>query len=126
MPYAYGDKSRLTPEIHRQYLDRFAGCESRALVLWPLARALLGSSAYYDSLWAERGQLNDIPTLIIWGMRDRAFRPSQLARWRTALPHARVVELADAGHWPHEEEPGRVREELERFLVTDEQERSRA
>ena len=126
MPYAYGDKSRLTPETHRQYLERFPDRNSRALVLWPLARAILGSSSYYDSLWAQRDRLHDIPALIIWGMRDRAFRPSQLARWRTALPHARTVELRDAGHWPHEEAPERVREEVERFLVTDERERSRA
>ena len=126
MPYAYGDRSRLTPEVHRQYLERFPDRESRGLVLWPLARALLGSSAYYDALWAERARLRDIPTLIVWGMRDRAFRPRQLAKWRTALPHARVVELADAGHWPHEEAPELVREEVERFFITDQQRRSRA
>jgi pimeloyl-ACP methyl ester carboxylesterase len=50
-------------------------------------------------------------------MKDTAFRPNQLARWREVLPSARVVEIADAGHWPHEEEPGRVVAALREFLV---------
>lgn len=107
-PSAYGDRRRLTPEIHRQYLDRFSDRWSRAAVLWPLARALNGSAGFYDSLWERRERLAEIPTLVIWGMKDSAFQPYQLDRWRRALPHARVVEIADAGHWPHEEKPGEV------------------
>jgi len=41
-------------------------------------------------------------------LKDTAFRPNQLAKWREALPHARVIELANAGHWPHEEDPQAV------------------
>ena len=86
-------------------------------VLWALARALLGSSAHFDSLWQRRERLAGLPALIVWGMKDRAFPPDQLARWRTALPQARVVELAEAGHWPHEEAPEEVLRELEAFLT---------
>lgn len=116
-PYAYGDRKKLTPEIHRQYLERFPDAWSRGAVLWPLARAILGSSAYYESLWAQREKLRRIPTLLIWGMRDRAFPPKYLARWRKLLPDARVVELPIAGHWPHEEEPAIVTDELREFLA---------
>jgi haloalkane dehalogenase len=49
-------------------------------------------------------------------MKDSAFRPNQLARWRQALPHASVVELPDAGHWPHEEAPDAVLGALRPFL----------
>lgn len=38
-------------------------------------------------------------------MRDSAFGPAILERWRTAFPHAVITEIADAGHWPHEEQP---------------------
>jgi haloalkane dehalogenase len=116
MPYAYGDRKKLTPAIYRQYLERFPDAESRGAVLWPLARALLGSSAYYESLWAQRDKLGQVPGLIIWGMRDRAFPPRYLARWRSALPSAQVVEVPSAGHWPHEEEQRIVTEELRKFL----------
>jgi haloalkane dehalogenase len=115
-PMAYGDRSKLTPAIHRQYLERFPDAWSRAAVLWPLAHALLGSSAFYDSLWRERAKLSGRPALLLWGMKDPAFPPYQLARWREALPDARVVEIAGAGHWPHEEEPERVTSEVRSFL----------
>lgn len=107
-PSAWGDRRKLTPAIHRQYLDRFPDRWSRGAVLWPLARAIMGSDAFYRSSWDRRERLRGVPTLIIWGMKDPAFRPHHLARWRETLPGARVVELAGAGHWPHEEEPDQV------------------
>lgn len=116
-PSAYGDRRKLTPPIHQQYLDRFPDRWSRGAVLWPLARAILGSAAFYDSLWRDRAKLGGLPALIIWGMKDTAFRPHQLARWREALPNARVVELPDAGHWPHEEAPDEVAEALRGFML---------
>jgi len=115
-PMAYGDRRKLTPAIHRQYLERFPDAWSRGTVLWALARAILGSSAYYDSLWHERARLSGRPALLVWGKKDPAFPPYQLARWRETLPDARVVELPGAGHWPHEEEPERVTSEVRAFL----------
>jgi pimeloyl-ACP methyl ester carboxylesterase len=115
MPSAYGDRRKLTPAIHRQYLGPFPDAWSRGAVLWPLARALLASSAYYERLWSRREQLRTLPALIVWGTKDSAFRPAQLARWREALPHARVVELP-VGHWPQEEAPDEVVAALRAFL----------
>jgi haloalkane dehalogenase len=116
-PSAYADKRRLTPEIHRMYLDRFPDRWSREAVLWTLARSLLQSSGYYDTLWRQRDGLRGRPALIVWGMKDSAFRPHVLARWREALPSATVVEIADAGHWPHEEQPDRVVKALKELLA---------
>jgi len=116
MPSAYGDRRKLTRAIHKQYLALFPDADSRERVLWALARALTGSAAFYDGLWRRRSRLAPIPTLLIWGMKDSAFRPDQLARWRQAVPHASFVELADAGHWPHEEAPDAVVEALRTFL----------
>jgi haloalkane dehalogenase len=116
-PYAYGDRRRLTRAIHRQYLAPFPDADGRGRVLWPLARALLASGDFYNSLWQRRDRLAGLPALILWGMRDRAFAPALLARWRSALPQARVVELAGAGHWPHEEAPDDVVEALRAFLA---------
>jgi pimeloyl-ACP methyl ester carboxylesterase len=115
MPGAYGDVSKLTPAIHRQYLAVFPDRKSRGLVLWGFARSLLGSSAYYDRLWQRLGVLREKPVLIVWGMLDSAFQPPLLQRWIAALPDARVVEL-QAGHWPHEEAPDEVRAAIETFL----------
>jgi haloalkane dehalogenase len=116
MPSAYGDKRKLTKEIHRRYLEVFRDREARVLVLHALARSLLGSRAHYQSLLHRLDQLRQKPVLIVWGMKDSAFQPYQLERWKSLLPEAIVVPIEGAGHWPHEEEPARVIEAITGFL----------
>ncbi|HZJ62000.1 MAG TPA: alpha/beta fold hydrolase [Kofleriaceae bacterium] len=108
MPQVYADRKKLTPEIHAQYQAPFASRASRAQVLWPLARSLLGSSTFHASLEASGHLVAEIPAAVIWGTRDRALGATQLAHWRRLLPHGAVTEIADAGHWPREEQPERV------------------
>ena len=115
-PYAFGDRTKLTPRIHQQYLAPFRDPESRERVLWPLARAMLGSGRYYDSLWLMRDRLRGRPALIVWGMKDPAFQPPLLERWRATLPQATVVELP-VGHWPQEESPEEVTRAMQDFLA---------
>ena len=43
--------------------------------------------------------LADLPSLLVWGMKDWCFRPECLRRFQAAWPGARVVEIADAGHY---------------------------
>lgn len=114
-PTAYADRKKLTRRIHGQYLAPFTGIDSRERVLWALARALLASSDFYADLWARRAALAELPALIVWGVRDPAFPPRFLARWREALPRAQVVELP-VGHWPQEEAPDEVIAALRGFL----------
>jgi len=116
MPSAYGDKKKLTRAIHRRYLDVFRDRDARVLVLHALARALLGSRAHYQALLDRIERLRDVPVLIVWGMKDSAFQPYQLERWQRLLPTAQVAKIEGAGHWPHEEEPGRVIAAIEGFL----------
>lgn len=112
MPSAYGDKRKLTREIHRQYLDVFRDRDARVLVLHALARSLLASRAYYQSLLDRLPALRRLPVLIVWGMKDSAFQPYQLERWRALLPAAKVATIENAGHWPHEEAPQTVIEAI--------------
>src|SRR6188508_643180 len=116
MPSAYGDRKKLTKEIHRRYLDVFRDRDARVLVLHALAKSLLGSRAHYQTLLDRIERLRAVPVLIIWGMKDSAFQPYQLERWQRLLPEAQVETIDGAGHWPHEEEPARVASAIERFL----------
>lgn len=117
-PSAWADRRRLTPALQAQIEAPLADDpDARVRVLWELARALRGSSAHYASLWDQRAALADLPALVLWGMRDPAFPPHLLARWREALPRAEVVELADAGHWPQEEAPEEVGARVAAFLA---------
>jgi len=119
MPSAYGNRALLTPAIHRQYLEVFRDRRARVRVLHTLARAINGSQAFYASLASHAGALRDRPALIIWGMKDSAFKPHHLARWRELLPTAKVVEMADAGHWPHEEQPEAVARVMLDWIVSE-------
>ena len=117
MPSAYGHRRKLTSAIHRQYLEVFRERGARVDVLHALARALIASRDHYARLLALADRLKGLPTLIIWGMKDSAFQPHQLARWQSLLPAAEVRRLADAGHWPHEEEPAAVIDAMTKFLA---------
>lgn len=115
LPAAWADRRKLTPAIHAQYLAPFADRWARGAVLWPLAHALLGSSGWYESLWARRDRLSQLPVLLVWGMRDPAFGPGFLERWAESIPGATGVELP-VGHWPHEEAPAAVLQAIRSFL----------
>lgn len=119
MPSAYGNRRALTRDIHETYLERFSDPEGRERVLFALALSLLGSDAFFASLWSRRDVLASVPMSILWGMCDSACRPAILAQWIRAFPHAAVHRFAHAGHWPHEEEPGAFVDILERTLVGD-------
>lgn len=117
MPSAYGDRRRLTRAVHQQYLTPFADADSRERVLFALAHALRGSARFFDTLAARRDRLAPVPVDIIWGLRDSAFPPAMLDRWRAMCPHAIVHEMAESGHWPHEEQPELFVRALRRILA---------
>jgi haloalkane dehalogenase len=119
MPSAYGDRRKLTPAIHGQYLALFPDADSRERVLFALAQSLLGSGAFFEGLWRRRERLSAVPVHLVWGMRDSAFPPYVLHRWQQAVPHARTVAIESAGHWPHEEEPAAVVDALRAAIATD-------
>jgi haloalkane dehalogenase len=64
-----------------------------------------------------RDRLKGMPALVIWGMKDPAFQPRLLERWRATLPQATVVRLP-VGHWPQEESPEEVIRVMQDFLAS--------
>lgn len=68
---------------------------------------LAGSTAmmhYYEPA-SEEAMLPglEIPTIILWGARDRNKSPEELARLQAGLSNHRLIEVADSGHYVHEE-----------------------
>lgn len=102
--------------LWRQYTSVFPDADSRERVLFALARSLTASTPFFRSLWARRDRLAHVPIHLVWGLRDTAFTPAALGRFREAWPHATVTELPEAGHWPHEEAPARCAEVVAEFL----------
>lgn len=107
----FGDKRRLTPEIHRHYLMPLATPDERK-GCWVFPGQITGSSAWLQSLWERRDRLQEKKILIAWGMKDIGFRKKELDRWITAFPHARVARFEDAGHFVPEEKPDELIREM--------------
>ena len=111
----YGDKSKLTPDIHRHFLmpldspDKRKGC-------WIFPKQIIGSSDWLAELWSQRDLLDGKIKLIVWGMKDIAFREKELNQWVTHFPAAKTVRYADAGHFIAEEKPDELIAELTAVL----------
>lgn len=104
MPSMFGTKSRLTPEIHRQYIEPLRNPEERK-GCWVFPARIIGSSDWLQSLWDNHAVLEDKEILVAWGMKDIAFRKKELDRWTSTFPGARVVQYEDTGHFVSEERP---------------------
>ncbi len=61
------------------------------------------------------GRIN-VPTMIIWGMRDPAIPPQLVDGWKSVYPHAEVHRLETASHFLQEDEPEQIVELIKAFL----------
>ncbi len=62
--------------------------------------------------------LSDLPSCLIWGMKDWCFRPDCLHRFQAAWPQATTIEIADAGHYVIEDAPQETLDGIEHFLAS--------
>ncbi len=62
------------------------------------------------------GQLQNSPTLVMWGDSDRVFDRSGLSTVQTLLPRARITALPGIGHLPMMEAPAETANRYARFL----------
>lgn len=115
MPQAYGDKKKLTKEIHYQYKLPFSSKKERTAPL-AYARELINASDWWESNWTQLDRIVDNPFLIFWGMKDKFVRPAELEKWTARLKNCALIQLPSCGHFVHEEEPQRVSDELMRFF----------
>lgn len=107
MRMATGDKSKLSPHIHRQYLDALPTPETRK-GSWVFPREIMKSDEWLSELWAKRDRIASKPAALAWGMRDIAFREKELQTWMNLFPQAEVTHFHDAGHFVQEEKSAEV------------------
>lgn len=117
-PYAFGDKSALTKDIHNQYRAPFPTPASRKSAA-VYGGELLKSADWYDSLWAKREAIANIPTLILWGMKDPVFKPKYLEKWQTVFHNAQVKTFHETGHFVQEEQGAALVPHVATFLSLD-------
>ncbi|MEO0565707.1 MAG: alpha/beta fold hydrolase, partial [Chloroflexota bacterium] len=59
----------------------------------------------------------DIPTLLLWGMKDPAFGPAYLERWQGLFTNAKMNTFAGTGHFVTEEQPEAVISAIREFAM---------
>ena len=112
---SYGDPARIAPGTFEGYI---AGVDSpgsfehllRILRSWREDLAAIG-----DSL----SEISGIPTLLLWGSRDRAVYPSSIHQLQRQLKNSALVMFQGAGHMPYEEVPEEFNRVLCDFLLHD-------
>jgi len=119
MRQAYGDKTRLTEHIHRHYLEPLEAPGERK-GCWVFPGEILGSTAWLSDLWARRSLLTDKPKLVVWGMKDIAFREQELNTWIDTFPDVKVIRLDGVGHYVQEEAVGELGRAVRSFLIRGE------
>ena len=66
----------------------------------------------------QLGLLTDVPLLVAWGADDKTIPPHHHHALAERVKHAVTVEIADAGHYPHETAPAQLVSALETFLAS--------
>ena len=102
LPAAFGERSRLTPEIHQHFLRPFSKASERNGTI-AFAKSLLRDQDYYASIGKKLSILKDKPVLIIWGMKDEFITEKHLLWMQEQFPGSKVVRYDDAGHFVLEE-----------------------
>ncbi len=105
----YGDPARVTQE----QIDRSVELTQRA----GNRRALLARARQRRTeILAERIPELKLPTLILWGGRDRLIPPEDAERFHREIAGSTLVIFEDLGHAPEEEDPARTVAAVQRFL----------
>lgn len=69
-----------------------------------------------EKLESDLSRLSQLPSLLVWGMKDWCFRPECLKRFQSAWPNAETVEIDDAGHYVLEDAAEETIDAIEGFL----------
>jgi pimeloyl-ACP methyl ester carboxylesterase len=106
---AYADPARLSNAQVDRYYDLLLAPGDRGAMI-----ARMQQSVLEDPVPILRRI--EVPTLLMWGERDRLIPYANSADYLRALPNANLVSFSDLGHVPQEESPAESLPPLERFL----------
>jgi pimeloyl-ACP methyl ester carboxylesterase len=104
----YGDPGKVTPELIDFYYDMAVRAGNRA--------ALAKRLEQYGPAPAGLVAGVHVPTLILWGGRDRLIPPAHAERFHHDIAGSQVVVFDGLGHVPQEEDPAATVAALRTFL----------
>ena len=105
----YGDPSRIGEGLVERYFELALREGNRRALRLRLQQLEMGEHA-------ERIKALALPTLVLWGGRDRLVPPANAQRFAADIRGARLVMFDSLGHVPQEEDPARTVAAVVEFL----------
>ena len=105
----YGEPGRVTPTLVDRYFELTLRAGNRRALAQRLRQFIRGEDA------ARIRELK-LPTLILWGRRDRLIPPDSARRFAADIAGSELVMFETLGHVPHEEDPAATLAPVRRFL----------
>ncbi|MDE1184121.1 alpha/beta hydrolase [Paraburkholderia sp.] len=106
----YGDARKLAPSTLRRYIEFFHGEGTREAI------GKMVPTLDFDDVDTDVLTTLDVPSLVLWGEKDRWIPPAHAEAFAGRIPGAQSMMYAGLGHIPMEEAPERVVIDLRRFL----------
>jgi pimeloyl-ACP methyl ester carboxylesterase len=106
----YGSPDKVTPELVDRYYELTLREGNRAALVQRFTQAPLGIDA-------ARIREVKVPTLILWGGRDRLIPAEYGGLFKQDIEGSRLVLFDDLGHVPQEEDPARTVAAVESFVA---------
>lgn len=105
----YGDPGKVTRELVDRYYELTLRAGNRQALAHRLEQRLSGDENRIREL--------RVPTLILWGGKDRLIPPDNARRFATDIAGSRLVMFDELGHVPQEEDPQKTVVALRAFLA---------
>ncbi len=115
MKMAFGDRARLDKK-NKYQLTHHVSVPNERQGVWIFPREIINSSEWLSSIWVKRNNIKNKPALLIWGMRDIAFRLQELKRFEEFLTNTEILQLHDVGHYVQDEAGERLFKPIREFL----------
>ena len=116
MPKAVGNKSVLTEKVMEHYRNAQPSPSDRSACA-ALPGHIVGATDWLREIWNDRKKFIDKPTLILWGLKDIAFRKKELEYWKAELTDFEEHSFEECGHFLAEEAPEKIIPILKTFMV---------
>ena len=115
IPKAVGNPTILTKEVMAHYINAQPDPESRAACA-AFPGYIIGATDWLREIWNDRAAFTGKPALLVWGLKDIAFRRKELQTWQAEFKNHTTHELPDCGHFLAEEAPDIVVEKIRAFV----------
>ncbi len=105
----YGDPEKVTAELVDRYFELTLRAGNRRALVKRFAQAPAG-------IHPERIKALKVPTLILWGGRDRLLPPADALSFQRDIAGSRLAVFGELGHVPQEEDPAASLVAVKTFL----------